>query len=196
MADKAGILKSPDAEWSLVWVSLSDTELKKKKTHQESLLCFSLLFPMLAVAKVSIAYLNTCLIKYADRMFESVCVLMSTSFTLNFMFRDWLSVCSVFQTLSCWRKPAWPKESWAALSGNYTWPLTYDTLRMCVMMMMRVCLFHVSRRPSSDSSSSVSSLLQRNSQLKKTTGEVLTHLLRITCTSPLRHMCDSHANLS
>ena len=43
---------------------------------------------MLAVAKVSIAYLNTCLIKYADRMFESVCVLMSMSFTLNFMFRD------------------------------------------------------------------------------------------------------------
>ena len=131
MRDTAGILNSPDVEWSLVWVSLSDTELKKK--HEESLLCFSHLFSMLAVATVSIATVSiaTVIIGYADRMLESVCVLMLTPFTLNFLFRDWLSVCSVFQTLSCWRKPAWPKESWAAPSGDYTWPLTRSEFTVC-----------------------------------------------------------------
>lgn len=59
-----------------------------------------------------------------------------------------------FQTLSCWRKPVWPKEYWAAPSGKsaavclhlntpqHTWRHC-DEQCVHVAMMLRVCLFCV-----------------------------------------------------
>lgn len=61
------------------------------------------------------------------------------------------------------------KLTWAALKSKATWSSCLDA---AVMMMMRLCLFLVSRYSSIDSCSSSLSLLQ----LKKKTGEVPIHL--------------------
>lgn len=68
-----------------------------------------------------------------------------------------------FQTQICLMK-----LTWAALKSKATWSSCLDA----VVVMMRLCLFCVSRYSSIDSCSSSSSLLQ----LKKKTGEVPIHL--------------------
>ncbi len=60
------------------------------------------------------------------------------------------------------------------------------------MTMLTACVLCVSRRPSSDSGSSISSLLHRNEKLKKTTGEVLTHTWSHDCCSGDVCVCIGH----